>query len=1337
MQAPSGHKGNPAMVNRLHSTPSLRTLLLTMVLFGSALVGFSTPVLADEGTAPEITGATLLDLSGPGGDSDGFLDAVEITFGPGTETIDESTLRPGDFRIGGVIPNSITTGTAGDNTVTLHFFRGTVPDTDALPEVTYIPGTARDDEGEPLPEQVAGDVTGDDGAAPRLLGASATGADDQIVLSFGEAVEAISGDPIDETHFCYEDEGTSEQTIIDASASGRIVTLTMSAALDAADIGAATVFAADSSTCDATPAASLDDAAGNEVATTNVVTVGVPAIDSAQGDVGMSRIIVEFNQAVEGASGGPLVKDDFDLTLTDGATTPVIQTVTHSAGSPIAVLNLNLPLESDHIGSGDTVDMAASGHAGTAHGHQDNAIESGAATIEDTRRPRITDVFAESLTADGFIEIVGIKFDEHVDDGTAGANLVAAPWTLYDGLDTVTIDDVVTDPGECNTTTTDGEDDDMIFLCVDAAATLTRGPTVSYTDPGGSDPRIEDRSANSNPLATRGHFVGADGTPPQVLSATTIDADGDGEIDGYEVTFSEAVDDGTFTASEWAVDSRTNIGFDTGETENDHVFIVTFDGSGTADTAATPDLTYTAGATLTDLAGNPLDDIATGDLTEEDGAPPAILSAETDDDDNDGRIDRYVVTFSEPVDDSTFDETEWGVGGEEPTGLFQDGNPDDESLTIEFDEGDDPDTDETPELTYTPGSTFRDENGVAMLAVADGDVTETDAAPPILVSAVGEAGSDELLLTFSEPVDGSGTDDVIRPIDLDYTDASGDGAGSIDSVAHTAGEATATVALDAALTSSDLGSDTIEPRSGGGRIVGTDDGLDAPDLPVTVSAAADTTPPAAPSSLTFDASETTSTSVVLEWTAPADDGTTSGSGAVDGYDIRRSESEITSSNVGSADNVPSGDITFDPSTFADPGDTQAATVGGLQVETSYYFAVRAVDDEGNEGDWAFTSTAEETDPDTTPPTGTLTITSSTHDDPSSAVDVVLAWSGASDPESSITYRYALTQSDSHTFSDSDDTTTATSLTLEDVAVGTHYFHLQAESAGGDGPTAAFMLEVTEPDDDDEQDIEQVNEDLQDSVQVTRQGGDNTITWTIPSGLDPEPEGVQLWRATSPFALLATLEADSAEYQASSYTDEGAPSDARYVVTAFFGDTEALGKGTDDLDQVPGYEETTDAEFAALGASPSQGGGGGTPPAGDDGVPTWAWVIIAIGAVFILALIIVLIIVARRPQDDGYDDEAWEDAPAYGWRGDDQAAAEETGYAWDDETAPATGSAWEDEAGAAPDDEGAAGYAWTEDDSPEGQEFTMRCPKCKNTFSERGTKPLHTECPHCGQTGVLN
>src|SRR5688572_14314573 len=94
----------------------------------------------------------------------------------------------------------------------------------------------------------------------------------------------------------------------------------------------------------------------------------------------------------------------------------------------------------------------------------------------------------------------------------------------------------------------------------------------------------------------------------------------------------------------------------------------------------------------------------------------------------------------------------------------------------------------------------------------------------------------------------------------------------------------------------------------------------------------------APAAVSLSLSAATSSSVLVSWTAPGDDGST---GTAAAYDLRYSTSAITDANFASATQV-SGEPTP-----AVAGTAQTMTVTGLNANTAYFFAMKSKDEVPN------------------------------------------------------------------------------------------------------------------------------------------------------------------------------------------------------------------------------------------------------------------------------------------------------------------------------------------------------------------------------------------------------
>jgi predicted outer membrane repeat protein len=115
-------------------------------------------VVADT-TPPTINTAVVLDR-----DADGRLDAVNVTY---SEEIDDATVAPSDYTLGGTAFGAVDTSVGTARTVQLQI----TTDADEVPgtapvDLTYTPGSTADPAGNLLGEVTSGDVIEVDGAAP-------------------------------------------------------------------------------------------------------------------------------------------------------------------------------------------------------------------------------------------------------------------------------------------------------------------------------------------------------------------------------------------------------------------------------------------------------------------------------------------------------------------------------------------------------------------------------------------------------------------------------------------------------------------------------------------------------------------------------------------------------------------------------------------------------------------------------------------------------------------------------------------------------------------------------------------------------------------------------------------------------------------------------------------------------------------------------------------------------------------------------------------------------------------------------------------------------------------
>ncbi|MCR4315319.1 MAG: chitobiase/beta-hexosaminidase C-terminal domain-containing protein [Planctomycetes bacterium] len=132
-----------------------------------------------------------------------------------------------------------------------------------------------------------------------------------------------------------------------------------------------------------------------------------------------------------------------------------------------------------------------------------------------------------------------------------------------------------------------------------------------------------DTAQNSGSVSSEAYTF--DFIAPTAISITTLDLDADGSVDSAKFVMSENVLDSTANPQVATIGGVVATGFDTGEIANDNIFTITLAGAGVLGTD--PKDVVTSGALIEDMYGNPMPDLASGDILEESSAGPVLLSA--------------------------------------------------------------------------------------------------------------------------------------------------------------------------------------------------------------------------------------------------------------------------------------------------------------------------------------------------------------------------------------------------------------------------------------------------------------------------------------------------------------------------------------------------------------------------------------------------------------------------------------------------------------------------------------------------------------------------------------
>ncbi|MEA3189589.1 MAG: hypothetical protein QOD77_171 [Thermoplasmata archaeon] len=744
-------------------------------------------------------------------------------------------------------------------------------------------------------------------------------------------------------------------------------------------------------------------------------------------------------------------------------------------------------------------------------------------------------------------------------------------------------------------------------------------------------------------------------------------------------------------------------------------------------------------------------------LTVADWAPPVVLSAQTVDTkpavkpsdigalgsdpvpdlEGDGFLDGYRVTFSERIDDTSFNAAEWQVAGYKVTGMRtyephvtkkadQKALSNDTVITIQFEPSKVADTDARPELHYLGSTQARagldDLVGNRLLPFGSIGVNEADDAGPVIVGIAAIAGRADVTLLFSEPVD-DGSHGALSRRALQYgnvnankvAESAASGMADQDAVVHKPATRSVVITLNAPLSTGDINDDTIaaQPNS----VFETSPTVQAKKVasykPHGMDFARDGVPPGNVTASVV-APLITANSVTLQWTAPGNDGTSTLPAPardgktyanVTGYLVKVSSEPITPENFlspaapgtiafgysdaaakpftdGSRNEMELDDLVavFNPDlgALAGPGVMQQVTVRGLKSNTLYYFAVAAFDDSAPEpqlGGIGTGTVSATTAVDPTPPIGTPVITSSTHRPdvtrPSNSKTAIFDWTPARDDESLVTYHTAVNHDPGYVATATDEMTTRLSKEVVVSTEGVWTFHVAACSGGGCGATGHYNFGVGYSP-LDKQEIRVANQYVNFTAVRDDKAKSTTITWELP----PEEflpsranlEAVVVYRLDcEPSAGCKPTEVqrvngDYTNLKTGSVTDT---SDKATLASAYRVDM-VFASGQEQAESLSGFSKVRDVTPAESNLM---------------------WILIAIGAVVLLA-IVGFVVYAMRRKGPGAA-EAWtEDQPAG--------------------TDPTSGLPAHD----------------------------VRCPSCQTAFQAVGTLPLQITCPNCGVGGLL-
>jgi hypothetical protein len=454
-----------------------------------------------------------------------------------------------------------------------------------------------------------------------------------VTVNFSEAVTLSGGNLV----VTLDTGGTA--TILDTTcttATSCSATYTVGPGEDSNDLDAAGISLS---------AGTLRDAALNDVA------IGLPATTIADG----SDIIVDttaptitsissstsdgyytsgagINVTVNFSENVTLAGGNLEVTLDTGDTisiTPFSDSNTASATYSVGAGDNSTDLDSTGINLQGGATLQDEAGNDTTISLPATVIATGSDIVVDTTVPTITSI--TSSTADGTYKIydninVTVNFSENVT--LSGGNIEVT----LDTTDVVSIS-TCTDSSSCSGTYTVGSDD----VTTDLDSTSISLSAGTLQDAAGNNATVALPATN----IADGSSIVIDGVIPSVTSAQTMDADGDGKIDHYKITFNKSMVDATFPGynggsdtgnpqTDWLVSGYINVKMvrntaaPEADTADDEVIYLKFNEDTNLDSDAKPDLTTTSTPQLQDAVGNTLSQVQTADVAEVDCARPII-----------------------------------------------------------------------------------------------------------------------------------------------------------------------------------------------------------------------------------------------------------------------------------------------------------------------------------------------------------------------------------------------------------------------------------------------------------------------------------------------------------------------------------------------------------------------------------------------------------------------------------------------------------------------------------------------------------------------------------------
>ncbi|MFB6124191.1 MAG: PGF-CTERM sorting domain-containing protein, partial [Haloferacaceae archaeon] len=373
---------------------------------------------------------------------------------------------------------------------------------------------------------------------------------------------------------------------------------------------------------------------------------------------------------------------------------------------------------------------------------------------------------------------------------------------------TSTLDDTTFSVGTGNvdgTATNGTADDDSVNVTVSGVGGT--GVTPDLTLAAGA---LFDDAGNA--LGSPRTFTAtADGAAPIALDSAYDDANHDGTVETVNVTYSENVSASTFSTADWSFPTAGAVNLTGAQgvalASDDATVTLTVSGDANATGGSpAPAVNYTSSANnLTDGAGN----VAPSQtLTANDGANPLVVAGNYTDATADGQVDNATLTFTEPVNYTSFDASDWNVTANDVDGFGVTGGTGTNAATLTL---------AVAANAGVTGTTGGSNPVLGYDAGGAGAVTDTAASPNEALDGTNATLADDARPTISNlTVRDANHDGRIDAVNVTFTEYVAAADGSADAAEF--GGATSNVVLPDGSTA-DLSSATISDPAGASAVV--------------------------------------------------------------------------------------------------------------------------------------------------------------------------------------------------------------------------------------------------------------------------------------------------------------------------------------------------------------------------------------------------------------------------------------------------------------------------------------------------------------------------------------